>query len=338
MEALEATIKKHNISIDSTSSSHRHALSAFGFSFNSNSTIPSSSHEWLIDSRASYHMAKDKAIFSSLTKCNTKKIFVGDDRSLSVVGSGTVQVDNGQFNDVLCVPCLSCNLLSVYQIIHSGEGKIVEFSPHQVVIKDLKDPKHVLAIEIDDDITRLYKFDNFGSSSFSSVFVAHSDDLRKLWHEWFGHLNYRLLQQLCNQQMVTRLPLVSCKDGVCAGCVLEKHHRDSFDKRASWHALGPLHIVHSDLCGPLSSPCFSGCKYFLTLIDDFSRRTWVYFLKLESEVFDKFFSYKALVEKQSSHQIQRLRTYNGGEYVNNNFTSNFTTQGIQIQHTVPYTP
>jgi hypothetical protein len=92
------------------------------------------------------------------------------------------------------------------------------------------------------------------------------------------------------------------------------------------------------LCGPLSSPSFSGCKYFLTFIDDFSRRTWVYFLKLKSEVFDKVLAYKALVEKQSGHQIQRLRTDNGGEYVNNNFTSYCTTQGIQMQHTVPYTP
>jgi IS30 family transposase len=49
-------------------------------------------------------------------------------------------------------------------------------------------------------------------------------------------------------------------------------------------------------------------------------------------------AYKALVEKQSGHQIQKLRTDNGGEYVNNNFTSYNTTQGIQMQHTVPYTP
>jgi hypothetical protein len=259
MAALEAVMKKHNISIDSSSSSsHGHALSASGFSFNTPSTTTSSSDEWLIDSGASYHMAKDKAIFSSLNECNTKEIFVGDDRSLSVVGSGTIQVQNGHFNDVLCVPDLSCNLLSVYQITHSGEGKTVEFSPHQVIIKDLKDPKHVLATGIADDITRLYKFDNFGSSSFSSVFVAHSDDLSKLWHERFGHLNYRSLQQLCNQQMVNSLPLVSCRDGVCAGCVLGKHHRDSFEKRASWHASGPLQLVHSDLCGPLSSPSFSG--------------------------------------------------------------------------------
>jgi hypothetical protein len=193
MASLEASMKKHNISIDSTSfsSSHGHPLSTSGFSFNTTST--SSFNEWLIDYGASYHMAKDKYIFSSLNECNTKKIFVGDDRSLSVVGSGIVQVDNGHFNDVLFVPSLSCNPLSIYQITHSGEGKTVEFSPNQVVIKDLKDLKHVLATRIVDYITRLYKFDNFGSSYFSSVFVAHRDDLKKLWHERFGHLNYRSL-------------------------------------------------------------------------------------------------------------------------------------------------
>jgi hypothetical protein len=93
----------------------------------------------------------------------TPKKFVGDDISLSVVRYGPIQVDNGHFTDVLCVPSLSCNLLSVYQITHSGEGKTVEFSPHQVAIKDLNDPQHILATGIVDDITRLYKFENFGS-------------------------------------------------------------------------------------------------------------------------------------------------------------------------------
>jgi hypothetical protein len=115
--------------------------------------------------------------------------------------------------------------------------------------------------------------------------------------------------------MVIGLSLVSCRDGVCASCVHGKHHRDSFEKRASWHTSGPLQRVHSDLCGPISSPSFSGCKYFLTFIDDFSRHTWVYFLKLKRKYFDKFLAYKTLVEKKSRHQIQRLRTDNGGEYV-----------------------
>ena len=121
--------------------------------------------------------------------------------------------------------------------------------------------------------------------------------------------------------MVTGIPLVSCRDGVCADCVLKKHHRDIFDKRASWHTSGPLQLVHSDLCVPLSSPYFSGCKYLFTFIDDFSICNWVYLLKLKREVFDKFLAYKALVKKKFAHQIQRLRTDNGDEYVNNNFTS-----------------
>ena len=111
--------------------------------------------------------------------------------------------------------------------------------------------------------------------------------------------------------MVTNLPLVSCKDGVCSECVLKKHHQDSFDKHASWHASVPLELVHSDLCGPLPSASFFGFKYFLTFIDDYSRRTWVYFLKLKSEVFNMFLAYKALVEKQSGHQIIKLRSENG---------------------------
>ena len=69
MKTLKAVMKKHTINIDSTSSSsHGHALSTSGFSFNTNSTSTSTStsDEWIIDSGASYHMAKDRAIFSTL--------------------------------------------------------------------------------------------------------------------------------------------------------------------------------------------------------------------------------------------------------------------------------
>lgn len=96
--------------------------------------------------------------------------------------------------------------------------------------------------------------------------------------------------------------------------------------------------MHSDLCGPLPVVLFSGYRYFLTFIDDLSRRTWVYFLKLKSEVFNMFLAFKAFVEEQSGHQILKLRSDNGREYVNNKFISFCTENGIQMQHIVPYTP
>ena len=91
------------------------------------------------------------------------------------MGVNIVQVENGHFNNVLCVPEISCNLLTIYQITHSGEVKTVTFTPHQVVIKDFKNTQNVLATGTIDDITRLFKFNNFGSSPFPSAFVAHSE-------------------------------------------------------------------------------------------------------------------------------------------------------------------
>ena len=98
MEALEETMKKHNIHLDTSSiSSSRQALSTSAYVSSSsgyalNVSSSSSSHEWLIDSGASYHMGKDKVVFSTLNDCNTKNIFVGDDRSLSVEWYGTIMV------------------------------------------------------------------------------------------------------------------------------------------------------------------------------------------------------------------------------------------------------
>ena len=79
-------------------------------------------------------------------------------------------------------------------------------------------------------------------------------------------------------------------------------------------------------------------EYYLTFTDDFSRKSWVYFLKTKSEVFAKFKEFRAIVEKQSGYQIKTLRTDNGGEYVNTVFQEYLVTHGIQSQLTCPYTP
>ena len=101
MEALEVAMKKHNINLEHSSpSSSVMALSTCGcqasrssYALNLSSSSPS--HEWLINFGASYHMAKNKSMFSSLNHCRTKYIHVGDDRSLSVLGYGTIHLDNG---------------------------------------------------------------------------------------------------------------------------------------------------------------------------------------------------------------------------------------------------
>ncbi|MFV0960832.1 hypothetical protein QML37_31560, partial [Klebsiella pneumoniae] len=81
------------------------------------------------------------------------------------------------------------------------------------------------------------------------------------------------------------IPNIRQQDKICEGCVLGKHHRDSFPVESSWRASKPLELVHSDLCGSMHTTSIRCNRYFLTFIVDFSRKTWVYFLKEKNEVF-----------------------------------------------------
>ena len=96
----------------------------------------------------------------------------------------------------------------------------------------------------------------------------------KSWHEILGHLNYGKMQML--SKMVHGLQSISFTKGVYEGCVNGKH-QEIFDKDKSWHAKEPLKLIHSDICGPLETPSSSHAVYFLTFIDDYSRKSWVYF-------------------------------------------------------------
>jgi len=80
--------------------------------------------------------------------------------------------------------------------------------------------------------------------------------------------------------------------------------------------------------GPVPVPSLGKSLYYVSFIDDFSRRTWVYFLRHKSEVFSKFKEFKALVENQTNKKIKVLRTDNGGEFCSREFEQFCKQYGI----------
>ena len=110
-----------------------------------------------------------------------------------------------------------------------------------------------------------------------------------------------------------KLPKAS-KVSFCQGCVEGKMSRKPFKTRSSesGRSTRKLEIVHSDVCGPMSTESLGGRRYFVTFIDDFSQCCKVYFLKHKSEVFQKFKEFEAKVTNQSGDRIGTLRTDNGG--------------------------
>jgi transposase InsO family protein len=96
--------------------------------------------------------------------------------------------------------------------------------------------------------------------------------------------------------------------------------------------------MHSDVCGPMTTTSLSGYVYYVSFIDDFSRKTWIYFLKTKSEVFNKFKEFKALVENISEKKINILRSDNGGEFTLDEFKAFCKEVGIKRELTTPYNP
>jgi hypothetical protein len=77
---------------------------------------------------------------------------------------------------------------------------------------------------------------------------------------------------------------------------------------------GILELVHCDVFGPITFPLLGGSLCYVSFIDDFSRKTWIYFLRKKLKVFKKFKEFKSLVENQTNNKIKVLRTDNGGEF------------------------
>jgi len=102
-------------------------------------------------------------------------------------------------------------------------------------------------------------------------------------------------------------------------CIKGKQHNIKFLKEGASRVQDLLELVHSDVCGPLRTPTFSRCTYFVTFIDDRSKYTKIYLLKSKAEVFSKFQQYKVEVENQIGKKITMLKSDNGGEYKSNEF-------------------
>ena len=138
--------------------------------------------------------------------------------------------------------------------------------------------------------------------------------------------------------MVEGLPVIKATTGICKGCVVGKHPEHKFDRGKASRASCILGLIHYDISSPMPITSMNGSRYLLTFIDDFSKYTWVFFIKKKSEVYEKFTELNALTENASGQKIKILRSDNGGDYVSNELLHICSQSGIQVQHSIPYTP
>ena len=125
--------------------------------------------------------------------------------------------------------------------------------------------------------------------------LAVSREKTMLWHQRLGHIGEKGLRILHGNGMVEGMYNSSLDFHFCEHCVYGKKNRVSFPSSTK-RANKILELVHSDVFGPVSVPSLYKSVYYVSFIDEFSRNTWIYFLRKKSEFFDRFKEFKAMVE------------------------------------------
>lgn len=133
--------------------------------------------------------------------------------------------------------------------------------------------------------------------------------------------------------------LEDCKSIVesCDVCPLARHVRQFFPISSS-KSIKAFQLLHLDVWGPYSTPTFDENKYFLTIVDDFSRVTWIFHLKLKGDVINVLKYFLKQIQTQFIGLVQTVRSDNGGEFVSSEMQDLFKSLGIVHQRTCSYIP
>nr|GEU71077.1 hypothetical protein [Tanacetum cinerariifolium] len=128
------------------------------------------------------------------------------------------------------------------------------------------------------------------------------------------------------------------KDKPCSACEKGKHHRANFKTKQTSSIKKCLHLLHMYLFRPVTSRSINHEKYTIFIVDEYSKYTWVYFLKKKSQAPKTITSFIKRVENQNDIKVRQLKTDNGTEFRNIILVNFYDEKGISQNFSSPYTP
>ena len=282
---------------------------------------------WYLDTGATNHMTGRREFFNKLDDSITGSVKFGDNSRIQIEGRGEIEVNQKdgsmlRLGKVLFVPKLEANILSLSQLDEEGyrmimgDGKLTIFNP-----------VGCLFAEVHRSSGRLYLLKLSIVDQCLITTEATPEDW--LWHSRFGHLSFHTLKEMSNKKSVEGLPPINMPTKLCRSCVAGKHPRNSFSKKSTFQEIEPLELIHMDICGPITPISLGGSRYFLLIIDDYSRLTWVAMLQNKSDALEAFKRCKNLAETEKGVKIKTLRSDRGGEFTSEDFSQFCLQHGIK---------
>lgn len=295
---------------------------------------------WILDSGATRHVVNYKQFFTELDESYQGEIEVASGELVKVNGIGrgklTLIDNSGSINtaeatEVLYAPKMTGNLLSVSSLVKMGFNVVF-----QTGLCEIKFGNKQVAVA--DSVGGLYKL-RAAHKVNSADEIHHKVGCIHQWHRLLGHRDPEAIKKMQAEGLIEDLKIVEC--GVrmsCEVCLKGKATRLPFPKKSKSKSKAPGDLIHTDVCGPMSTATFGGNKYVVTFIDDFSRFTVICLLKHKDEVEQKLKNFVEFVETKFGRRPKVLRSDRGGEYIGKNVKRFLAEKGIQAHLTAGYSP
>ncbi|GJS23215.1 reverse transcriptase domain-containing protein [Tanacetum coccineum] len=160
-----------------------------------------------------------------------------------------------------------------------------------------------------------------------------------LWHRRLSHLNFGAINHLARHGLVRGLPKLKFKkDHLCSACAMGKSKKKPHKPKSEDTNQEKLYLLHMDLCGPMRVASVNGKKYILVIVDDYSRFTWVKFLRSKDEAPDFIIKFLKMIQVRLQVTVRRIRTDNGTEFVNQTLREYYEKIGISHETSVARSP
>ncbi|GJY05161.1 retrovirus-related pol polyprotein from transposon TNT 1-94 [Tanacetum coccineum] len=270
---------------------------------------------------------------SSVFKCRSYRF--GNDHLGAIMGYGDYVIGDSVISRVYYVEGLGHNLFSVGQFCDSDLE--VAFRKHTCFVRDINGTDILKGSRS----TNLYSIsiDEMMKSSPICLLSKASKSKSWLWHRRLNHLNFGTINDLARKDLVRGLPRLKFeKDHLCSACQLGKSKKFSHKPKSENTNMEVLHTLHMDLCGPMRVQSINGKKYILVIVDDYSRFTWVKFLRSKDETPEFVINFLKQIQVGLNKTVRYIRTDNGTEFVNQVMSKYYEGVGIFHQKSVPRTP
>ncbi|KAJ9556103.1 hypothetical protein OSB04_010717 [Centaurea solstitialis] len=292
-------------------------------------------HVWYLDSGCSKHMTGRKEILHNFKPKFCGSVQFGNEQYAPIVGYGDVIQDKVTIKKVSLVEGLGHNLFSIGQFC--DKDLEVGFKKRRCVVKTEAGKELLVGTRR----RNLYKIDlrDVKAKNTLCLLSKASNQQSILWHRRLSHLNFKGLNKLVIGNLAIGIPdLRFQQDHLCSACQLGKMKRVSHKSKLEHGTEKPLQLIHMDLCGPMRVQSINGKKYVLVMVDDYSRYTWVKFLRSKDEAPKIIISVLKEVQVNLQSQVQKIRSDHGTEFKNKVLSGYLESVGIKHTFAAVRTP